>query len=183
MNWLFRSGDKRDSTAAEIYADIVALARQPRLYADLGVPDTVAGRFEMVLLHVAAALRRLERGSEAERDLGQRVFDAFCDDMDASLREFGVGDAVMGKRMRKVGRSYFGRSQVYGEAFEAGDRAAMTSALGRNLFPGAGKDATDGLADYAFRLRDAFDAVGAGAFEEGGKAVPRDIGEGAGGDG
>ena len=124
---LFRSDRAMEAIAAEIYGAIVALARAPVLYADFGVPDTVAGRFEMVVLHLTVAMERFGTGTDREKALGQKVFEAFCTDMDQSLREFGVSDVVMGRRMKKMAQGYYGRSAAYAEALSAGDPDALAA--------------------------------------------------------
>ena len=77
---------------ASLYGTIVAQARVPAFYRSYGVPDTVNGRMEMIMLHAVLLLRRLEGEAPPARALGQELFDRFCRDMDESLREMGVGD-------------------------------------------------------------------------------------------
>ena len=172
LSRLLGSDTALDRIAAEIYGAIVARARSPVIYADFGVPDTVAGRFEMVVLHMAVAMDRFAAGSERERAIGQRVFDLFCGDMDTTLREFGVGDAVMGKRMKTMAQAFYGRSSAYMSAFASGDRDELASALGRNLFPGEDRPADGQLCDYAMLLQATFAAVAPGGLERGADAVP-----------
>jgi cytochrome b pre-mRNA-processing protein 3 len=130
---------RRDSdSAASLYGAIVAQARSPALYAMIGVPDSVGGRFEMVVLHMILVTRRLEGGSETARIAGQAVFDHFCRDMDDSLREMGVGDLSVPKQMRRVGEAYFGRMAAYGPALSTGDAAALADAIDRTVFSQGG---------------------------------------------
>src|SRR4030081_3217785 len=119
---LGRSREARIAPA--VYDRIVAASRVPGLYADLGVPDTVSGRFEMMVLHVFLVLRRLHDGGAPENALGQSVFDTFCSEMDPSLRELGVGDLGVPKRMRQVGQAFYGRTQAYSESIAENDEAA-----------------------------------------------------------
>src|SRR4051812_22915736 len=93
----FRKPPAPPGTIEAIYGMIVAQAREPVFYRTLGVPDTVEGRFDMVLLHLWLVLRRL-RESEGGVALSQALFDHFCADMDANLRELGVGDLTVPKR-------------------------------------------------------------------------------------
>jgi len=133
--------------ATGLYGAIVAQARAPGLYARLAVPDTVAGRFEMVVLHAALVLRRLRGEDDEARAVGQAVFDLFCADMDRSLRELGVGDLGVPKRMRKMAEAFYGRSAVYDEAIVADDPGALGAALRRNVFAGGEGPAAE-LASY-----------------------------------
>jgi cytochrome b pre-mRNA-processing protein 3 len=151
---------RRDSdNAAALYGAIVAQARSPAFYAGIGVPDSVGGRFEMVVLHVILVTRRLESGGEAARAAGQGVFDRFCRDMDSSLREMGIGDLSVPKHMRRVGEAYFGRMSAYGPALSTGDSAPLADAIERTVFGGGEVSSPSrALANYALaaaeRLRD-----------------------------
>src|SRR6202034_1850226 len=98
-----------------LYGMIVAQARSRVFYADYGVPDTVEGRFELIVLHLVLLLRRLGPGHR----LGQRVFDAFCRDLDDNLREMGVGDMAVPKHMRRFAEAFYGRQDAYIAALEA----------------------------------------------------------------
>ena len=87
---------QRDSASiASVYGAIVAQGRSPGFYQSYGVPDTVGGRFEMLMLHGILVVRRFNGGAASLRQLGQEVFDKFCSDMDANLRELGVGDLAV----------------------------------------------------------------------------------------
>ena len=172
LGWLFKSDKVLDGIAADIYGAIVARARTPTIYADLGVPDTVAGRFEMIVLHMVVAMERFGSGTPRERDVGQRVFEFFCTDMDQSLREFGVGDTVMGARMKKMAEGFYGRSAAYTDALASANRDELAVVLGRNLYPGQERAADKRLSDYATALRARFIAVERGRFESGAEAVP-----------
>src|SRR5215469_7862288 len=132
MFQFFRRGS-RSSTIAALYGTIVAQARAAPFYRDYAVPDTVNGRFEMVVLHVVLVLRRI--GSKGEgRQLGQALFDWFCRDMDGSLREMGVGDLAVPKKMRKIGEAFYGRQAAYAAALDAMDASALAAVLERNVF-------------------------------------------------
>ena len=133
-----------DDIIMSLYGTIVAQARAAAFYQNYGVPDTVNGRFEMIVLHVVLLLHRLAAEPEPIRRLGQAVFDRFCRDMDANLREMGVGDLAVPGKMRGVGEAFYGRRQVYEAALAAPDRGALAATLARNVFgapaaPGAGQ--------------------------------------------
>lgn len=132
---LFRRSPKPDSIDA-LYGMIVAQARSPAFYRSYGVPDTVSGRLEMILIHTFLFFRRTRSGADALRRMGQGVFDLFCDDMDANLREMGVGDLAVPKQMRRIGEAFYGRTRVYEAALAADDEPALTEALLRNVFAG-----------------------------------------------
>jgi cytochrome b pre-mRNA-processing protein 3 len=134
---LFRRGPESDSIAS-LYGIIVAQARVPAFYQDYGVPDTVDGRFEMVVLHTVLTLRRLDAELGPVRGMGQGLFDLFCRDMDASLREMGIGDLGVPREMRRIGEAFYGRQAVYAAALATSERGSLVIALGRNIFHHAG---------------------------------------------
>jgi cytochrome b pre-mRNA-processing protein 3 len=156
---------------------IVAQARTGVFYGDYGIPDTVQGRFELLVLHLVLVLRELNRHSRPPRifggwgrreSLGQLLFDTFCRDLDANLREMGVGDMGVPRRMRRFGEEFYGRQAAYQAALDGGDPQALENALARNIFELDTVEArVTRLADYtraaAAQLEDAdADAFAAG---------------------
>ena len=120
-----------------LYGQIVAGARQPHFFSSWGVPDTPLGRFEMIGLHMFLCLRRMRGRSQALDQIAQKVTDVFFTEVDHSLRELGIGDNAVPKRMKKLAKMYFGRLEAYEKALEAGDRPALAAALARNIRPDA----------------------------------------------
>jgi cytochrome b pre-mRNA-processing protein 3 len=118
-----------------LYASIVAAARQPRFYSDWSVADTPLGRFEMLSLHMFLFQHRMHGEAGASRELAQILIDEFFTDVDHSLRELGIGDLGIPKRMKKLARMYYGRTAAYADALERGDGAALAAALSRNVRP------------------------------------------------
>ncbi len=168
---LFRTDRAAEAVAAAVYAAIVAQARSPALYAALGVPNSVTGRFEMVVLHAVLVIRRLRQEEPAGAELGQRVFDHFCRDMDRSLREMGFSDLAVPKRMKSLGGSFYGRAEAYGRTLD--DRTELAAAIARNVFPGAATTAAAShLADYAMASAAALAAVPLARIGEGALAFP-----------
>lgn len=149
LNRIFRTRPEKQ-TARTVYDALLASARQAGFYADLGVPDTVEGRVEMVMLHTALVVRVLQTSeTTAHRTLSQDLFDVMFDDFDSAMREMGVGDSGVGKKIRFLAEGFYGRAQAYSDAISAGDRPALENALARNLLAGAGDPAgISGLADY-----------------------------------
>jgi cytochrome b pre-mRNA-processing protein 3 len=149
MMFRFFRRNPSDHSIAGLYGMIVAQARAAPFYLIYGVPDTVNGRFEMVVLHAVLVLRRLESEPDPIRRLGQALFDRFCQDMDGSLREMGIGDLGVPTKMRKIGEAFYGRQAAYGAALADPDHATLIGALARNVFgaqtgsdPGAARLAT-----------------------------------------
>jgi cytochrome b pre-mRNA-processing protein 3 len=125
---------------------IVTQAREPLFYRDLGVPDTVNGRFDVLILHLWMVLRRL-KSVEDGAELSQALFDHFCDDMDANLREMGVGDLTVPKRMRAFGEAFYGRAAAYDQALTAG-AGSLAQALSKNILSGGDLEKARQLAFY-----------------------------------
>ena len=134
-------------TIEAIYGMIVTQARDPLFYQDLGVPDTVNGRFDLLLLHLWMVLRRLRRVTGGV-ELGQALFDHFCGDMDDNLREMGVGDLAVPKRMQAFGEAFYGRSAAYDLAL-TDNSEALAQALCRNILEGRCIENARRLAAYA----------------------------------
>jgi cytochrome b pre-mRNA-processing protein 3 len=130
-----------------IYGMIVTQAREPLFYRDLAVPDTVNGRFDLLVMHLWIVLRRL-RGIEGGVGLSQALFDLFCADMDANLREMGVGDLTVPKRMRVLGEAFYGRTAAYDLALSDGAEA-LAQALCRNILDGQHIERARRLSAYA----------------------------------
>lgn len=164
---LFRRS-RQTGTISALYGMIVAQARMPCFYRDYGVADTVNGRFDLLVLHLALASERLMR-DQALAELGQGVFDRFCRDMDDNLREIGISDLKVPKEMRRIGEAFYGRAQAYRQALAAdGDRALLQS-VSRNVYGGAAPPgAAERLAAYireTVRRLGAQDAAALGAGE------------------
>ena len=118
--------------AESLYARIVVQARQPAFYADLAVPDTFAGRFDLLTLHLCVVIDRLIIEGGAGRDINQALFDATFANMDQTLREIGIGDTGVPKRMKRMMKAFNGRMHAYAEALK--DEAALKDTLRRNLY-------------------------------------------------
>lgn len=122
--------------AQTLYGTVVARARNQHFYKEFQVPDTFDGRFEMLVMHLFLLHHRLKDEEQKHRKISQLVFDAFIDDMDAALREAGVGDQTVPKRIKKMTRVFYGRTGAYEEALESEDvAAALAPVIARNLFP------------------------------------------------
>ena len=134
-------------TIEAIYGMIVTQAREPLFYRDLGVPDTVNGRFDLLLVHLWLVLRRLNSVGSGTA-LSQALFDHFCADMDDNLREMGVGDLAVPKRMQAFGEAFYGRTAAYDMALTESSEA-FAQALCKNVLNGEKIDKARELAAYA----------------------------------
>ncbi|NKB50059.1 MAG: phage tail protein [Alphaproteobacteria bacterium] len=140
FKWL-NARRQRNDVAVKLYNHVVAHARSPEFYLSFGVPDSELGRFEMICLHSYLLFRRLGRTDIAGKDLSQAVHDLMFADLDRTLREQGIGDMGIGKRVKKLARNLYGRIDAYEKGF-AGGADDLADALRRNLYASA--DASDG---------------------------------------
>jgi cytochrome b pre-mRNA-processing protein 3 len=146
MIWTrFRPQPKRDNIAA-LYGMIVAQARSPSFYRDLAVPDTVNGRFDMIVLHLALVMWRLT--GTGHEPLAQGLFDTFCRDMDGNLREMGISDLKVPKEMKRMGEAFYGRIKTYGACFSADAEAPLEVAISRNIYDDASHIEAERLTAY-----------------------------------
>lgn len=144
------------------YATLTAAARHPYLYEVLDVPDTVMGRFEMLSAVLILYFRRTRSSGSSGQEIAQEIVDAFFEDVDHSIRELGVGDVGVPKRMKKFAGMFYGRLEAYASALDFGDREGLAAALRRNIYPEGGDavPSMDGLASYLFTAEAAMAAVG-----------------------
>lgn len=147
--------DPAREAAHALFDAIVAQARQADFYARWGVADTPEGRFEMLALHMFLTLDRLGADALASDRLARRLSEMFFDHLDAGLRELGVGDLSVGRKIRQLAEGFYGRAGAYraGLAPDA-DLNALESAVARNVY--GAETAPPDLAAY---MRDASDEL------------------------
>ena len=132
-------GNPEEEPARALYIAAVEQARRPEFYAQQGVPDSVDGRFELLVLHCFLVLRRLKAAHGDTEALAQTLFDTLIYDMDQSIRESGVGDLKVGPKLRDMAEAFYGRVKAYEAALESQDDAVVADAVRRNLYGTAGE--------------------------------------------
>lgn len=168
-----RSSLSNRDVVDRLYGQIVAAARQPVLYSRWSVPDTPLGRFEMVGLHLFLVLYRAKGGEGLLKDVCQNVTDEFFRDVEHSIRELGIGDLGVPKRMKMFARMFYGRTLAYDEALDRRDQAALEAALARNVRPDEPNwDGARGLAAYVRAAADGLAIRPAADLVENGAAFP-----------
>lgn len=140
-----------------LYMSIVAQSRREGFFRDWGVPDTMTGRFDMISLHMCLVLRRLRHEGRSTQHFCQDLFDYFFQDMDRSLREAGVGDLSIGKRIGKMGELFYGLLLNLNRALDAGDREDMNGVLSRNVFAGETPESLSAFTAYVFGAAEALE--------------------------
>ncbi len=129
---LFAADPDRSASAA-LYAALVRQARRPEFYTRFGIPDTVDGRFELLVLHAFVLMHRLKAEPGRGGKLAQALFDIMFEDMDINLREMGAGDLGVGSRVKSMIAAFYGRTAAYANGLAEGE-AALRAALRRNLY-------------------------------------------------
>lgn len=148
---LFRPGPVKDA-GRSLYQAVTVQARQPAFYADLGAPDTVEGRFELYNLHVVLLIDRLKGQGDQARETSQALFDTYIGSLDDTLREMGVGDLSVGKKMRKLGEAIYGRVKSFDAAASPdAELGALAEFLNRTVYAGAPGPGAGALAAYVRR--------------------------------
>ena len=137
-----------------LYARVVDQARQPAFYESLGAPDTVEGRFELYSLHVLLLIERLREADPQAGEVSQALFDTYLKGLDHALRELGVGDLSVGRKMRKLGEAFYGRGKSYDAALAALPATeALEAFLARTVYAGSDVGSAPQLAAYVLAQR------------------------------
>ena len=162
MRYLGRQQRKLEGRPAErLYQSILQASRQPNLYTEFEVHDHLDSRFDMLCLHISLLMGRLRMLPEdVHKPLNQELFDRFFADMDFTLREMGVGDLGVGKRVRKMSEAFMGRLLAYTKSLERNDKMELALVLARNIRRShVSNDADRRMADYVLESRDRLSAV------------------------
>jgi cytochrome b pre-mRNA-processing protein 3 len=160
---------RRDPNAAvveRLNEAIVSRARQPVFYSDLGVADTLDGRFEMVCVHAVLVVQRLNDAEAPGPDIAGDLTDALFKRFEIALRETGVSDIAVPKRMKKLAANYLGRAQAYGEGLQSSNKDVLVSALARNVYLCEDSAEAPGAPVLAQYMRDVRVALAASALQD-----------------
>jgi len=166
--WRARRASK--AVIEEILGEIVAAARRPALYETLGAPDRIDGRFELLALHAGLVLRRLKGLSGVADAIAQDLVNSVFTHFDDTLREMGFSDIAVAKRLKAMGRAFYGRNAAYAAALDEGSPARLAAALARNVYGAAGAEVerqAEALARHVASLDAALAAVPIEAFATG----------------
>lgn len=157
---LFRRRDPNADMVDRLYAAVAGRSREPAFYREGRAPDTVEGRFDLLVIHAFLTLRRLKALPAPGPDLAQDLVDAIFKHLDHALRELGVGDVVVPKRMKTMASAFFGRAKAYEDALNGAE--PLEDAILRNVYAGAADLQSEAaqMARYVRDSADAFDRVG-----------------------
>jgi len=135
LQW-FRRRAEGGRRAEELYGSVVTVARQPAFYVGVGVPDTPEGRFELIALHLFLALEGMKERNAVDTALSQRTIEAFVTDMDDCMREMGVGDMAVAKKVKRAAAAFYERANAYRRALAGVEAADLEASLERYVFAG-----------------------------------------------
>ncbi len=149
----------RARRAAEHYKSIAAQARLPEFFESHAAPDTLDGRFDVLVLLASLYLKRLRAAGPDGHQLAQAVFDHMFSTLDQTLRELGVGDVTIHKKIRAMASAFYGRAAVYDKGLADHDDAALADAIVRNIFAGKPPQSDRAVALWTSYLKTASEAL------------------------
>jgi cytochrome b pre-mRNA-processing protein 3 len=158
LRWL-RDRARTRRIGRALYDSIVAQSRAEAFYRALRVPDTVEGRFELVVLHMHLVLERLRREASPATDVSRALIEAFVSDMDDNMREMGIGDLSVPRRVKRTAAALFERSRDYAAAqHAAASLDVLPAALAEHIYSQSNLP-HDGPLRLAAYVRDAIAAL------------------------
>lgn len=156
---MFRRRQPADDFARQLYNRTAERARTAELFEACGIPDTLDGRFDALALHAALVVDRLQREPDGEL-LAQAFFDAMFRHLDLTLREIGVQDLGVGRRIKIMAEGFHGRALAYREALGHGGPTPLAEVLRRNAYGGRPPADTDKIARLEIHVRTEVDRLG-----------------------
>lgn len=145
--------DQARSQAETLYAAIAEQSRRREFHLAGGAPDTPEGRFDMLALHMFLAIDRLKRDAPATDRVIRRLQEAFFERLDSALREMGVGDLSVGRKIRGLAEAFYGRLLAYEKALREEDGDALAAAIARNVHGREDAKGAAAIADYVRAAR------------------------------
>ncbi|WP_189637103.1 MULTISPECIES: ubiquinol-cytochrome C chaperone family protein [unclassified Rhizobium] len=171
---LFGKKNNNQAIVDRQYQALTSAARMPALYERLNVPDTVMGRFEMLSAVMILFFRRTRTSGTSGQEIAQEIVDAFFEDIDYSIRELGIGDNSVPKRMKKLAGMFYGRLEAYSKAMDIRDTEGLAAALVRNIHPQADEPVDmRGLADWMFAAEDNLSSQSEDVIATGSATLPK----------
>lgn len=135
----FRAKKRHDNVASQLYVASVDQARSPAFFTEMGVPDSVDGRFDLIILHTMLLIRRLRKQGAEAAGISQALLNLMFADMDRNLREMGVGDLSVGRQVKKMAKAFYGRSDVVEKGLDD-SAGTLATALKETVYRSAEAD-------------------------------------------
>ncbi len=152
MIWPFKKKSNLSDELYAVYNAIVAQSRQEKFFLNFDIKDDISGRFDILSLHVCLVFIRLRDLEIKDKDFSQNLFDLFFKDMDQSLRETGVSDVAIPKKIQKLGALFYGLLDKLTKAIDAKDKAELNAVLNRNIYDNKNEEKSLLLSDYVLQV-------------------------------
>ncbi len=152
MIWPFKKKSTYNDQVHAVYNAIVAQSRQPVFYTDFLIPDDVTGRFDVLSLHISLVFIRLRETKGKEKEFSQSLFDLFFKDMDQSIREMGVSDVGVPKKIQKMGSLFYGLLEKLTNALDEKDENSLAKVINRNIYGDKDQNKAEKLSKYVLSL-------------------------------
>jgi cytochrome b pre-mRNA-processing protein 3 len=105
-------------------------------------------------------LHRLKRQGDEAAEVGQALFDTYVSHLDHALRELGVCDLSVGKKMRKLGEAFYGRAKSYDAALaRLPETDELKALIGRTVLEAGSVEQVEALSAYVERAVERFAAT------------------------
>jgi cytochrome b pre-mRNA-processing protein 3 len=150
FSWLGQRTDEKRK-ARDLYGAVVAQARDPAFYTAYGVADSTEGRYELVALHLVLALERLGQSDVAAEELRRETLETFITDMDDAMREMGVGDTTVPKRVKRAAAGVYARGVDYRTALAQASNDDLCAKLVEHVYQAQPSPQAADLAAYTRR--------------------------------
>ena len=134
LNSYLNANSENQALIDGIYEKVVLISRNKSFYTKLSVPDTIDGRFDLLVLFSVIVIFFLNKSGPNGKLLSQMLFDKIFLDLDLSLREVGAGDAGVNIKIKKMVQSYMGRQKVYCESLENKDFLSLKKSIANNVY-------------------------------------------------
>ncbi|PCI04520.1 MAG: ubiquinol-cytochrome C chaperone [Hyphomicrobiales bacterium] len=155
LSRIFDRNKNTPTVPHQLYGTVVAQARLPVFFTDYQFPDTVMGRFDVLILHVFLLCHRLGLEGQAKADnLSQEVFDCFVENLETALRELGIGDSSVPKKKKKLVRSFYGVVEDFNESLKSRDLALLADAINKRFYDNGNTEISAQLAKYCCAASD-----------------------------
>ncbi len=171
FSWLGQRSDSKRK-ARDLYGAVVAQARQPAFYTSYGVADSMEGRYELVALHLILALERLGQADVGDEDLRRETLETFITDMDDAMREIGVGDTTVPKRVKRAAAGVYARGVDYRTALADEVDGPLVAKLIEHVYAERAAPEAAALATYARRAVAHLAAIDAADLRDGKVTFP-----------
>jgi len=158
LNSYFKSNKNDEILINNFYFKIVNVSRNKKFYKNLSVPDTLDGRFDLLVLFSVITIYFISKFGTKGQYFSQALFDKIFLDLDLTLRELGAGDAGVHIKIKNMVNSFMGRQKVYCRCLEKNDFILLNEALIKNVYRNVKSfnDSPEKLTNYCQKIYNSF---------------------------